>query len=524
MRSALVSLLAIAIAVAAAAANLQDDGGGTCQLKIRLLNESGQPVPGVVRLQNADGKSLSVAELVSRGVGLGEELPIQDWYALPASATVTVPRGVITVSAFSGLETEAASHRIAANGKSASVEIRLKSFWDRRKQRLVSGNTHLHVMKLSREDCDSYLAVVPKADDLDVLFLSYLERADADRDYISNRYTNDDLKELEAKSGVVFGNGEEHRHNFGAFGGGYGHVMLLNIKELVQPVSIGPGIMKTGSDGIPLSRGIQQARRDGATAIWCHNVFGIESEPNWLLGRLDAMNIYDGGQRAGFDERFYQLLNVGLKVPFSTGTDWFMYDLSRVYVPLEGKVTVTNWLKSLAAGRSFITNGPLFSFRVDNSEIGDTVKLNKPGDVMIHGEIRGRTDFKQLELIQNGEVYAFKKTERDGDHFVAEMHIPVPMSGPGWLAIRIPPPDLKGDSTPKNEFGRKLYGHTSPIYVEVAGKSLFDPKVARVLLQKMKTAQETVRKQGRFDDEQGLSRVLDVYQDATEKLKSQLGE
>lgn len=298
--------------------------------------------------------------------------------------------------------------------------------------------------------------------------------------------------------------------------------MLLNIKELVQPVSIGPGIMKTGSDGIPLSRGIQQARRDGATAIWCHNVFGIESEANWLLGRLDAMNIYDGGQRAGFDERFYQLLNVGLRVPFSTGTDWFMYDFSRVYVPLDGKVTVDSWLKSLAAGRSFITNGPLFKFRVDNSKIGDTIKLAKPGEVIVYGEIRGRTDFQKLELVHNGTVVATVPTKADGGHFVAELRKPIRMSGPGWLAIRIPPPDLKGDTTSKNEFGRKLYGHTSPIYVEVAGESLFNPKVAKAMLAKMKMAQDTVRKQGRFDDDQGRSRVLDVYEDATEKLKSRL--
>jgi hypothetical protein len=524
MRSVLVSLLAVAIAVAAAVANLQGDGGETCQLQVRILNESGQPIPSVVRFQGSGGKTLKVSELVSRGVGLGEELPIQAWYALPETATVTVPRGAITVSAFSGLETETTSLKIDATGEKATATIRLKMFWDRHKKGLVSGNTHLHVMKLSREDCDRYLEDVPKADDLDVLFLSYLERADADRTYISNRYNKGDLDGLTTKTGVVFGNGEEHRHNFSGFGAGYGHVMLLNIKELIQPVSIGPGIMKTGHDGIPLTRGIQQAKRDGATTIWCHNVFGIESEANWLLGRLDAMNIYDGGQRAGFDERFYRLLNVGLKVPFSTGTDWFMYDLSRVYVPVEGKVTAASWLKSLAAGRSFITNGPLFSFRVDNSEIGDTIKLAKPGKVMIHGEIRGRTDFKQLELIQNGELLAFKKTKRDGGHFVAEMHIPVSVTRPGWLAIRIPPPDLKGDSTSKNEFGRKLYGHTSPIYVEVAGKSLFDPKVARGLIEQMKMAQAMINKNGRFEDDQARSRVLDVYQDATEKLKSQLGE
>ena len=524
MRSVFVSLLAIAISVAAAMANLQIDEGKTCQLELLILSESGQPIPAVVRLQDSDGRTLTVPELLSRGVGLDDDLPIHDWYALPKPVTVNVPHGSVTVSVFSGLETETASLRIDATGGKATATIRLKTFWDRKKYRLVSGNTHLHVMKMSRQDCDRYLTEIPKADDLDVLFLSHLERADADRTYISNEYNKGDLDGLTAETGVVFGSGEEHRHNFSGFGAGYGHVMLLNIKELIQPVSIGPGIMKTGHDGIPLTRGIQQAKHDGATTIWCHNVFGVESEANWLLGRLDAMNIYDGGQRAGFDERFYQLLNVGLKVPFSTGTDWFMYDLSRVYVPVKNRVTAESWLESLAAGHSFITNGPLFSFRVDNSQIGETIKLRKSGQVTVHGEIRGRTDFKQLELVHNGEVIASAKTTRDGNHFVAELHKAVTMDGPGWLAIRIPPPDLKGDTTPKNEFGRKLYGHTSPIYVEVAGESLFDPKVARGLIEKLKLAQVMINEQGRFEDEQARSRVLDVYEDAKEKLKSQLNE
>ena len=40
----------------------------------------------------------------------------------------------------------------------------------------------------------------------------------------------------------------------------------------------------------------------------------------------------------------------------------------------------------------------------------------------------------------------------------------------------------------------------------------------------MKTAQAMINKNGRFEDDQARSRVLDVYEDATEKLKSQLGE
>jgi len=217
-------------------------------------------------------------------------------------------------------------------------------------------------------------------------------------------------------------------------------------------------------------------------------------------------------------------LNVGLKVPFSTGTDWFMYDLSRVYVRMQKATTVDNWLQALSTGRSFITNGPLFRFRVDTTEIGDTLELDRPGSVSVLGQVEGRTDFQRAELVHNGEVIASATTRPVGQHFLAELKLTVPVDKPGWLALRIPPPNVtnKGPATPVNEFGRKLYGHTSPIYVEVDGRSAFDPKVARTLLQKMKTARSSIGKNGVFEDAQAKSRVLDVYDDATERLNETL--
>src|SRR5690606_32444288 len=199
---------------------------------------------------------------------------------------------------------------------------------------------------------------VGRADGLDLVYVSYLERAVADVEYTTNRYSR---AELQALSGphVHFDHGEEHRHNFGGGGEGYGHVMLLAIPELVYPVSIGPGIAKTGTDGLPLRRGIERARDIGGTVIWCHNAWGLEDIPSWISGKLEANNIFDGGTHGSYEHSFYRYLDVGIKVPFSTGTDWFIYDFSRVYVPSDNRPTSEEWLDQLAAGRSYITNGPL---------------------------------------------------------------------------------------------------------------------------------------------------------------------
>src|SRR5579863_4424303 len=253
-----------------------------CRVRLTLTDAAtNAELAGLVRICDAEGRAVASDKLLSRGLGLEGELPIHHWLVVPHAVEFDLPAGKYTISAISGLETEQSQRDVNLTGLAEStISIPLTRFANPAADGFRSGNTHLHLLKISRDTADRYLREVPAADQLDLLFLSYLERAEADRDYISNRYTAADLARLAQESRVVFGNGEEHRHNFTAQGEGYGHVMFLNIRELIQPVSIGPGIMRTGHDGMPLQRGIDKARRDGATAIWCHNERGTEALPN----------------------------------------------------------------------------------------------------------------------------------------------------------------------------------------------------------------------------------------------------
>jgi hypothetical protein len=501
----------------------------TCRVRLILTDAAtGNELPGLVHIVDADGRAVASDKLLTRGLGLADDLPIQQWLVVPHAVEFDLPYGKYTISAISGLETEQSQRDVNLEGLAESkISILLTRFDNPAGEGFRSGNTHLHLMKVPRETADRYLREVPAADRLDLLFLSYLERAEADRDYISNRYAAADLAQLTKESKVVLGNGEEHRHNFTAQGEGYGHVMFLNLRQLIQPVSIGPGIMLAGHDGLPLQRGIDAARRDGATAIWCHNEWGVEALPNWFSGRIDAQNIFDGGIRSSYKDSFYRYLNAGLTVPFSTGTDWFMYDFSRVYVHMEGEVTAATWLKRLAAGRSFITNGPLLNLRVSNRSPGDTLDLSGPATVEIVAQGAGRVDFERIELIRNGEIVANASTNRVGGHHAAELKVTLQIKEPCWLALRTPPPSVPDDPdlkkpTPLNELGRELYSHTSPVYVRVARRSVFDPRVARELLEKMKKGRAVVVEQGRFEDDLAKARVLDVYDDGIAVLERRL--
>ncbi len=500
----------------AAPASKQSTSGSRCRLKLSLVDaDTREPLTGLVRITTADGGVQMLEELFNRGTGLRQSHASRQWSVLIGSATVSVPREKFTIEALCGLETELASRTIDLAGKSsAEVTLPLVRFGHAAESGWRNGNTHLHLRSLTRNQADRYLMSISRADGLELVFVSYLRRAGAEQSYISNTYTERQLQQLSG-DGVTFSYGEEHRHNIGPGDEGYGHVMFLNIKELIRPVSIGPGIMGAGHDSPALRRGIDKARHDGATAIWCHNAFGFEEVPDWIAGVLDAHNIFDGGSRGSYEDTFYRFMDIGLRVPFSTGTDWFIYDFSRVYVEVDEPLTVERWLKGLEQGKTFITNGPLLEFSLGKHPPGDVVRLGKPRELNISAHATGRCDFETIEVIYNGRIVQSAPSRPVDGHFEARINAPLPIGEPGWIALRI-------SSQQKNELGAQLFGHTSVIYVEIAGKTIFKPEAAEELIADMNDAVRTIREKASFADDKQAEDVLDVYREGIASLRERL--
>ncbi len=484
-------------------------GHEICKLKVTLTEEgSGVVLPGLIRV-TPEGReeALELPGLFHRSRG---------WHTVPPSAEIAVPRTPLRVEALHGLETEKTERSLDLSGKDrAEIRLPLRRIYDPRSKGLKSGNTHLHLMNITFRDAERYLREVPLGDGLDLLFVSYLRRMPDEARYTTNGFNRSELARLSG-GGIVFGWGEEHRHNFGPGEQGYGHVMLLNLLKLIRPVSIGPGIMGAGTDGRPLQTGIREAREDGGTVIWCHNAYGHEDIPNWMAGLVDAQNIFDGGSLSEYDATFYRYLNVGVKVPFSTGTDWFIYDFARVYVPLEGNVTEREWLEVLSQGRSYITNGPFLELDVAGRQPGGTVSLTEKGTVRVQARGVGRLDFKKLELIHNGGVVHAVTSRPSGAHFVADLDFALEVAEPGWVALRIP------HELPDNELARHLFAHTSPVYLHLDGRSVFQPEVARSLLAEMEESADKIRSRASFNSARARESVLRVYREGIRILRERL--
>lgn len=486
-------------------------------------------------------------------VGGGEPLDLpahlrrpMGWSSLPAGATVDLPPGSWRIEACHGLETAITTltHVVPANGPAPRATLILRRLYDPADRQFVSGNTHLHLrlnsapgmagaLLRNRHEAEAYLRTTAQSDGLDLVYVSHLERAGETQHYVSNEFTADDLRRW-SDATVGFANGEEHRHEGGRSTKRsgrdelrYGHVLFLDLPRLVPPASYG-AIFTPGAppdDSTPMRRAILEARAAQGTIVWCHGRQGTEDVPNWTDGLLHAQNIFDGGTEGTVETVFYPYLNAGLRVPFSTGTDWGMYDFSRVYVPRNGAISSRSFLQALSEGRTFITNGTFLEFEVEGKTAGDTLALPAAGSVRLRGRGVGRDDFVALEVVFNGRVVTREPARAVDGNFEATLDTTFAVTEPGWLALRIPASLPYTDRSAftgagANLFGKALFAHTSAVYVNVAGRAVGRPEAIDELIAETRAAIRLIEARGAFADDTARDGLLAVYRAAIAKLEA----
>ncbi|MBL9213011.1 MAG: CehA/McbA family metallohydrolase [Opitutaceae bacterium] len=506
-------------------------------LELRI-DADAEPVAGLVRITPAaGGEPLALSAHLQRPMG---------WFSLPARATVDLPPGSWRIEACHGLETAITTltHVVPAQGPAPRATLRLRRLPDPGARQRVGGNTHLHLrlnsargmagaMLRTRAEAEAYLRTTAQSDGLDLVYVSHLERVGETQHYVSNEFTADDLRRWSGAT-VQFANGEEHRHEGGRATKRsgqdelrYGHVLFLDLPRLVPPASYGAIFMPGAppDDSIPMRRAILEARAARGTIVWCHGKQGTEDVANWTDGLLHAQNIFDGGSEGSVETVFYPYLNAGLRVPFSTGTDWGMYDFSRVYVPRNGPVTSRTFLQALSEGRSFITNGTLLEFDVEGQAPGDTLALPAAGRVRLRGRGVGRDDFVALEVVFNGRVVARVPSRPVDGHFEATVDLPFAVTEPGWFALRLPATLPYTDRSAftgagANLFGKALFAHTSAVYVTLAGRAVCQPEAVDQLITEAQAAIRLIEARGAFASDAARDGLLSIYRAAIAKLEA----
>lgn len=300
----------------------------------------------------------------------------------------------------------------------------------------------------------------------------------------------------------------------------WGHLTLVNLKQVVEPVFTGFKDTTNPYDIPSMSTISEYTRRQGGVVNYTHPASRIDDLyrgayvakglPIYApLGKIDTMDVMGSGDRPS-TALFHRLLNCGIRITASAGTDVFLNRTrswlpggERVYVKVDGPLTYDKWIAGLKAGRSFVSNGPILEFSVDGLQIGDTLKLKDAGMVKVEASAASQYPLDRIEVLYNGQVVANGAPAKDAQAglVLSELEKRIPLNRSGWLALRVSGPsvpDVKGEA---------VYAHTSPIYVSVAGKPAGSAEDARYLLQWIDKLWTTVQERDRIPGEQRKAEI-----------------
>lgn len=381
-----------------------------------------------------------------------------------------------------------------------ALDIQLERWGDLPERGWHPGNTHIHYDE-KETDPDRRLRYDSRVENLRMTAVSVLKRWDLD--YATNKYPPGVLTEFTDTHHHVQ-SGEESRHNHdpaNPFDMGYGHVMLLNIRNIVEPVSRGLLIDPFSPDYPPLSYVCDDAAAQGGLVIWCHNGRGMEAPVAAALGKLHAINLFDPYWHDVEYDLWYHMLNCGIRLPASTGSDWFVSSANRVYAQGTAEFEYEPWLESVKAGRTFITNGPALYLSVEGAAPGETVEGSAGRKLHVRVTWQSHYEVQRVEIVANGEIVARQDMTEATGVFEAD----VIAETDGWIAARVA-------SGRRDSFNQPIWAHTSPVYVRGIGlAAVSQPSSARYFVDRIDEAMEWVSKKGKFYTDTQRNEVLDLH-------------
>ena len=466
---------------------------GTLTGKI-IDKATGEPVEARVQVIDPSGAFAHPTGALLK-VGPGSPFFYSD-----GSFQVDVGRGKVTVIAERGTEYVPAEITVdAPHQGSLAVDLTLERWSALGEQGWHPGNTHIHYDEKETRP-DDRLMLDPRVEDLRMTAISILKRWDLE--YASNKYAPGFMNEFSSTHFYVEC-GEESRHNaLGTHAIGYGHVMFLNIRNVVEPVSRGLLVDAFDPDYPPLSYACDDTHRQGGVVIWCHNGQGMEAPVAAALGKLDAFNLFDPEWKDPEYDIYYKMLNAGIKMPASTGSDWFVSNANRVYAHTGKAFEYEDWLTSLKNGRTFITNGPSLSLTVADKMLGEEIYAQQGQSMPAVTSWTSHYPIHRAEIIFNGKVVAAESYPEGSK--AGTLTADVTLSNDGWISSRL-------FSDARDSFAQPIWAHTSPIYVKTGVASPEKKQAAVWFDDQIEKSLEWVTKKGKFYTDSQRKEVVDLF-------------
>lgn len=462
---------------------------------------TGDIVQARVQIIGPTGENIAPADAMWKN-GPGEPFFYSD-----GQFSVEAPRGYSQILVERGTEftpwretVESGPGRGIHGSNDIALDIQLDRWGNLPERGWHPGNTHIHYDE-KETDPDRRLAYDSRVENLRMTAVSVLKRWDLD--YATNKYPPGMLTQFTDTHHYVQ-SGEESRHNHdpdNPFVIGYGHVMLLNIRNVVEPVSRGLLVDPFTPDYPPLSYVCDDANKQGGLVIWCHNGQGMEAPVAAALGKIHAINLFDPYWNDVEYDLWYHMLNCGIQLPASTGSDWFVSSANRVYAQNNISFEYEEWLESIKEGNTFITNGPALYFTVDGAKPGSRIESGRLGNAQIKVEWQSHYAVEHVEIVMNGKVVAQHLADNQNGIFETE----IPIRTDGWIAARIA-------SGARDSFNQPIWAHSSPVYVKGTNRPPeTQEQSARFFVDRIEEAMEWVKKKGKFYTDVQRNEVLELH-------------
>jgi TolB protein len=403
---------------------------------------------------------------------------------------IDVPAGVVNVDILHGFERRFEQRQVTATaGQVASVAVNLdEETWSvPDTAHWVSADVHVH-MNYGGEyrNTPAHLVMQAQAEDLSIVnsFLVNKEQRFPDIAY------NGKQQDLASKPNALVVHGQEYHTSY------WGHLGLLDISGGVILPGYAGYPNTAASSLYPMNADVADiAHARGALVGYVHpfddypepilkphETLTMELPVDVALGKVDYMEILGFSDHRSTAHVWYQLLNLGFRIPAAGGTDAMAnysslrgpVGMNRVYARVaDGEVKPEEWMAALKAGHSFATNGPLLGFTLGGAGIGDELKFNAPQQrVDFSVRMRSIVAVDHLELVCNGRVVRSLLAHEDVDH--GEFSGSIALNESGWCVAR-----ASTDAGRYPVLDTYVYATTSPIYVTVAGRKPRSPYDAR---------------------------------------------
>ena len=505
----------------------------TGQVRVRVADSAGELLPSRIYLTGADGRAYFPHSSYPRVVSVTEDY----YFHTDGSFTTTLPVGEASLEVWRGFEYEPVARTVDVRaGEHTTVEVQLDRWIDMAADGWYSGDNHIH------PNYGGHYFVTPE----DLRNKAHSEDLNVANGMIANYWGNSRVEDLEHFLGhphphtgprtIVYYN-EEYRPSF------FAHLSLLNLVELITPFYIGSvgtahhalypdnaNVLRRvheqgGIGGYVHPFGLQHRDLDAAGVGYAR-----ELPVDAILGLADFVDVACiWSDELGTAEVWYRLLNTGSRVAGTAGTD-VMSDIwrhpavgaTRTYVYTgEDHLHYDAWANAMAAGRAFVTSGPIMTLEVagpgaggPGMGMGEELAVSRGDVVTVRATARSLFAMHGLEIVQNGRIVHRVEAAGDGRSIDAELEIPV--EGSGWIAARALGPAQHG------AMDSYLFAHTNPVFVIADGEPIQSREDAAFFVRWIDHVLLELSVMDRWDDPAHKAEVLATFEEGRRLYQAQV--